>query len=1153
MKKAISTLLFTFVLIGVMAETVERGSVKEYRGTEDKTALSGVELQVKGAQSTISDADGSFELHFATLKPGEKVSYTDIYKDGYVIFNKDALDAWRISNNGRPFTIVMCREADFRALKKKFYGIIEKSYYQEYLRQRELAAKTALTAQQLESRLREVENDYNEKMSNINNYVELFSRIDRNEMDSVEAKALAFMENGQIDEAIKTYEELQLRKEMDFQFSKWDAADEMRRAANGMESEAQADLLALVDKMQKQISLYQMGGSEYDVKRFEMMGNLISLLYRLRPITEGVYNETLGKLIVEKANCAKSSDRISAYREAAALPSVAGLWELARRYQVMPPSEERTDTIKSMYRQALGLLTAENDSLRSSLQADLGRIPDGYYHHSDGNSYPYRLLPGNKALLMGEGPWFSAHLEGEVELPSFINSLGRADTVVGLDEFAFGRNKNLYKVKLPQHCRFIGIDVFKGCDSLTLVVNPELEEIYSTKVSETIPRNTRFLIPGIPRNDGWITAMRANTADTDTTHNAREFAWAQARYNEEKQLFLLALPDYWWLFDLYWKEKNVTEAKKVAQAISRINKTLGYFYFSFIYDIEGDYEKAYKCAVKGQNHDYPYTYNRLAYILADPKYGKSDFPKAHKSIDKAISLAQTNSDKANFIDTKGELYLIEGNVDEAKKCLDLALSVYPQYNQGVESRLYAYFHPEANDNALQNDEEAKLQMEESDRLQRFRNISIALLARDFLNQRSERLPDNCKGMIDEMVGYIARLRSEDQGFKLDARLLFYSCLQLVATRVHNYCKIENIPFINEWVGLIDMDGSAALDKHVRSSINNMMMVHQMASRLPAAGLFDNDVKLIYVINKCYENYLNLHMGEEGEVTKDLMDGFDVPYLKEKFGYDCGRLSTLIKEIDEFVDKYYAYYIYGHADELGKIPFSKGLATGSIEEVLQKTGKSNDMLRGYIDLVQRAAKVAHRKLPQWNNFRVVDYEELVSIGILAVQVLIKNKTPEQLAKYNEIYIATAVAWAIGNELKIRYPWYDYMLVSDASYIHDLAKQSEAAGIDYQRGQVRLAVYKVLAQIGNTYGQLTGGPLDFVIEGESAAAESELQKMWRLVKGCRDKMPGKYLECYDAFFAPDADYINIQYRYSPVIIQGMFNEIKAILNGSGMHGY
>lgn len=56
----------------------------------------------------------------------------------------------------------------------------------------------------------------------------------------------------------------------------------------------------------------------------------------------------------------------------------------------------------------------------------------------------------------------------------------------------------------------------------------------------------------------------------------------------------------------------------------------------------------------------------------------------------------------------------------------------------------------------------------------------------------------------------------------------------------------------------------------------------------------------------------------------------------------------------------------------------------------------------------------------------EYEELLAIGIIAVQVMIKNKTPEQLEKYNAFYLATAIQWAIQNELQIRYKWYGQVI-------------------------------------------------------------------------------------------------------------------------------
>lgn len=44
------------------------------------------------------------------------------------------------------------------------------------------------------------------------------------------------------------------------------------------------------------------------------------------------------------------------------------------------------------------------------------------------------------------------------------------------------------------------------------------------------------------------------------------------------------------------------------------------------------------------------------------------------------------------------------------------------------------------------------------------------------------------------------------------------------------------------------------------------------------------------------------------------------------------------------------------------------------------------LQHYIDIVQKVARVEHRRIPS----HMVEYEELLSIGIIAIQVMIKNK-------------------------------------------------------------------------------------------------------------------------------------------------------------------
>ena len=120
------------------------------------------------------------------------------------------------------------------------------------------------------------------------------------------------------------------------------------------------------------------------------------------------------------------------------------------------------------------------------------------------------------------------------------------------------------------------------------------------------------------------------------------------------------------------------------------------------------------------------------------------------------------------------------------------------------------------------------------------------------------------------------------------------------------------------------------------------------------------------------------------------------------------------------------------------------------------------LKDYIDIIQKVAKVEYRRIPS----HLVECEELVSIGIIAVQALIKNKTDEQLEKYNSSYIATAVRWAIRNELRNRYKWYTLKHKKDDTdeYDDNESVQNEAvSSLDVSPTKVRKAIYETILSI------------------------------------------------------------------------------------------
>lgn len=217
-------------------------------------------------------------------------------------------------------------------------------------------------------------------------------------------------------------------------------------------------------------------------------------------------------------------------------------------------------------------------------------------------------------------------------------------------------------------------------------------------------------------------------------------------------------------------------------------------------------------------------------------------------------------------------------------------------------------------------------------------------------------------------------------------------------------------------------------------------------------------------------------------------------------------------------------------------------------------ENKNKLQEYIDLVQRVAKVEHRRIPS----HMVDYEELVSIGILAIQALIKNKTPEQLERYNAAYIATAVRWAIRNELRIRYKWYSLKHRPDEEYDEEEAVD----GMDMQKAKVREAVYETVLSIDGLAAAASDNdsPFDFLKDPHAQPDESaEISEMGRMIRAAIAKLPPKERTVVEYRFYRNMQVKDIatQVGLSPSrvtrIVQSSLNTVKEYLNAHEQFGY
>lgn len=225
-----------------------------------------------------------------------------------------------------------------------------------------------------------------------------------------------------------------------------------------------------------------------------------------------------------------------------------------------------------------------------------------------------------------------------------------------------------------------------------------------------------------------------------------------------------------------------------------------------------------------------------------------------------------------------------------------------------------------------------------------------------------------------------------------------------------------------------------------------------------------------------------------------------------------------------------------------------------------------LIKEYIGIVQKIARVEHRRIPN----HMIEYEELVSIGIIAVQTLIKGKSEEQLARYNDAYIGTAVKWAIRNELRHRYKWYTLKHKkedgADDSYVSDaVTSQDESSndmGFSISPTKVREAVYETILSIDGLAAAATdnASPFDFIKDPSALPDEkAEIVEMSKLIKQAIAKLPQKERTVVEYRFyrnmqAKDiATMVGLSPSRITRIIQFSLNQIREYLKSKGREDY
>lgn len=247
------------------AQSSQQVLVLEYMGTEQKRPLEGVSLSVQNAATTMSDASGQLMLQFRSLKAGDAVQLRRVDLSGYEVFNQEAVDAWTISPS-RPFTLVLCQSEKFRALCEKYQATAIASYQRQLERENAAVAKLLkegkIKKQEHDEKLAALARQYNEQLDNLEMYVERFARIDLSEVDAEEQQIILLVQEGEIDEAIRRYEELNLLARYQQQSAEINEVRHTQQQLHNLGQQKAEAADSLRQMLLKQIELYEQQGQQ---------------------------------------------------------------------------------------------------------------------------------------------------------------------------------------------------------------------------------------------------------------------------------------------------------------------------------------------------------------------------------------------------------------------------------------------------------------------------------------------------------------------------------------------------------------------------------------------------------------------------------------------------------------------------------------------------------------------------------------------------------------------------------------------------------------------------------------------------------------------------------------------------------------------------
>ena len=277
--------IFFMVLLGtcnMLAQSVfvQKGITFRYNGKNPRTPLGGVYVKTATSPNgVVSDENnGVFSLKLQNIKMGDRLGRATVSKKGLMVFNQQAVDEW--SARKEPLKLILCDANQFQKQKNNLISIgrnqAEKKYKKRLAELEKKNKAQQLTLDEYYAKLDSINRDRDNAEKHMEEYADMFARIDESEVDTLAQRAIELFNQGQLEEAIKLFEQGNYLEKLDDALKIKTQAEELRQKADSAEVLADKDIEEYKKSIQAQVSAYKMS-NEWD-KAAELLKGLADKL-----------------------------------------------------------------------------------------------------------------------------------------------------------------------------------------------------------------------------------------------------------------------------------------------------------------------------------------------------------------------------------------------------------------------------------------------------------------------------------------------------------------------------------------------------------------------------------------------------------------------------------------------------------------------------------------------------------------------------------------------------------------------------------------------------------------------------------------------------------------------------------------------------------